>query len=136
MTDFQGKPGNTRGANQFSSENVRQQPSGSVQLMPEYYFQKVTSRWISPVVVVAKSDGEVKVCVYLRRANEAIIRECHPILTIGELLLDLNGSTMLSKVDLKWGFRQIFLCQKSRHINRFATQQLLCRYKRLLFGVK
>ena len=35
---FQGKPGNTREANQVISENVRQQPSGSVQLRPEYVF--------------------------------------------------------------------------------------------------
>ena len=48
---------------------------------------------------------------------------------------DLNGRTMLSKVDLKWGFRQIFLFQESRHINMFATHQLMYRYKRLLFGV-
>ena len=61
--------------------------------------QKGPSRWISPIVV-AKSDGEVKVCVSLRLTNEAIIGDCHPILTVEELLNDLNGSTMLSKVDL------------------------------------
>ena len=49
----------------------------------------------------------MKVCLYLRSANEAIIRECHPIITVEELLHDLNGSTMLSKVDLKLGFPQI-----------------------------
>ena len=38
MTDFQGKPGNTREANQVIIENVRQQPSGFVQLRPEYAF--------------------------------------------------------------------------------------------------
>ena len=35
---FQGKPGNLREANQVISENVRQQPSRSVQLRPEYAF--------------------------------------------------------------------------------------------------
>ena len=48
----------------------------------------------------------MKVCVYLGRANEAIIRKFHPILTVEELLHDLNGSTMLRKVDLKLGFHQ------------------------------
>ena len=59
------------------------------------------SGWISPLVVAPKSDGDVRVCVDMRRANEAIIRERHPIPTIEELLHDLNGSTVFSNVDLK-----------------------------------
>ena len=74
--------------------------------------QKGPSGWISPLVVVPKGDGDMKVCVYLRRASEAVIRECHPILTVEELLHDLNGSTMLSEVDLKWGFTRFFFTRK------------------------
>ena len=36
--------------------------------------QNGPSGWISPLVVVPNSDGDVKVCVYLCRANEAIIQ--------------------------------------------------------------
>ena len=93
------------------------------------------SSWISPLVVVPKSDGDVRVCVDMRRANEAIIRERHPIQTVEELLHDLNGSTVFSKVDLKWGFRQILLSEDSRHITTFVTHRGLYRYKRLMFGV-
>ena len=69
------------------------------------------------------------------RANEAIIREHHPIPTVEELLQDLNGSTLFSKIDLKWGFHQILLSQESRHITTFVTHQGLYQYKRLMFGV-
>ena len=81
------------------------------------------SGWISPLVVVAKGDGDVRVCVDMRRANEAIIRERHPIPTVEELLHDLNGSTVFSKIDLKWGFHQILLCEESRHITTFVTHR-------------
>ena len=37
----------------------------------------------------------------MRRANEAIKRERHPIPTIDEVLLDMNQSTVFSKLDLK-----------------------------------
>ncbi|XP_068758051.1 uncharacterized protein [Montipora capricornis] len=40
------------------------------------------SGWISPLVVVPKGDGDIRVCVDMRRANEAIIRERHPIPTV------------------------------------------------------
>ena len=39
--------------------------------------------WLSPLVVVSKADGkDIRVCVDMRRAGEAIIRERHPIPTI------------------------------------------------------
>ena len=44
------------------------------------------SGWMSPLVVAPKSDGDVKVCVDMRRANEAIIRERHPIPTVEQHL--------------------------------------------------
>ena len=93
------------------------------------------SGWISPLVVVPKSDGDVRVCVDMRRANEAIVRERHPIPTVEELLHDLNDSTVFSKIDLKWGFHQILLSKESRHITTFVTHRGLYRYKRLMFGV-
>ena len=71
------------------------------------------SGWISPLVVVPESDGDVRICVDMRRANKAIIRKRHPIPTVEELLPDLNGSTVFSKVDLKWGFYQILLSEDS-----------------------
>jgi len=93
------------------------------------------SEWISPLMVVPKGNGDVRVCVDMRRANEAIIRERHPIPTVEELLYDLNGSFVFSKIDLKWGFHQILLCKESRHITTFVTHRGLYRYKRLMFGV-
>ena len=57
--------------------------------------------WISLLLVIAKSDGDVRLCIDMRRANEAIIRERHPIPTIEDLMHDLNGSTMFSKLHLK-----------------------------------
>ena len=46
-----------------------------------------------------------RICVDMRKANEAIDRERHPIPT--EVLHELNGSTVFSKLDLKWGFHEV-----------------------------
>ena len=85
------------------------------------------TEWVSPLVVIPKSDGDIRMCVDMRRANEAIDRERHPIPTVEEILHSLNGSAMFSKLDLKWGFHQIVLEEGCRHITTFATHRGLFR---------
>ena len=96
--------------------------------------EKPTTR-ISPVVVAPKPSGDIRLCVDMRRANEAIVRERLPIPTVDEVLESLNGSTVFSKLDLRWGFHQIELEPNSRDITSFATDDGIFRYKRLSFGV-
>ena len=91
--------------------------------------------WVNPVVVVPKSGGDIRLCIDMRRANQAIQRERHPIPTVDEILQSLNGSKLFSKLDLKWGYHQLELTPDSREITTFVTHCGLFRYKRLLFGV-
>ena len=76
------------------------------ELLENDIIEEVSSRqtkWVSPLVVVRKSDREIRICIDMRRANKAIVRERHPIPTIEEVLYDLNGSSLFSKLDLEWG---------------------------------
>ena len=52
-----------------------------------------------------------------------------------DLIADLNGSTVFSKLDLLNAYHQLKLWKSSRHITTFATHAGLFRYERLLFGV-
>ena len=87
------------------------------------------------MVVTPKSEGEIRLCVDMRKANQAIIRERIPIPTVDEVVENLNGSAVFSKLDLRLGFHQIELDEESRDITTFATHEGLFRYKRLSFGV-
>lgn len=91
--------------------------------------------WVNPVVVAPKPKSDVRLCLDMRRANEAIVRERFPIPTVDEVLQGMNGSTIFSKLDLKWGYHQLELTPDSREITTFAVHNGLYRYKRLLFGV-
>ncbi|XP_022809304.1 uncharacterized protein K02A2.6-like [Stylophora pistillata] len=91
--------------------------------------------WASPVVVVPKPSGDIRLCVNMRKAKEAIVRGRHPIPTVDEILYQLNGSKVFSKLDLKWGFHQFELEQQSRVITTFITHKGLYRYNRLMFGI-
>ena len=91
--------------------------------------------WISPIVVVPKKSGEVRICIDMREANKAVKREKHLMPTIDDLVADLNGSTVFTTLDLSSGYHQLELAEESRHITTFSTHLGLRRYKRLLFGI-
>ena len=90
---------------------------------------------MNPVVIIPKADGDIRLCIDTRRANEAILCGRYPIPTVDELLHSMNGSKIFSKLDLKWGYHQLELSRESRQITTFVTHKGLYRYKRLLFGV-
>jgi hypothetical protein len=71
----------------------------------------------------------------MREANKAIKREKHPMPTLDDLISDLNGSTVFSKLDMTNAYHQLELDEQSRYITTFTTHVGLRRYKRLLFGV-
>lgn len=93
------------------------------------------SEWVSPLVPVLKDNGDIRVCVDMRRANEAILRENHPLPTIDELFAQLGSATYFSRLDFKNGFHQCEIHPDSRAITTFISPWGLFRYKRLLFGV-
>ena len=71
----------------------------------------------------------------MRRANEAIVREIHPILNVEEVLQELNENAYVSELDFRSEYHQIVLEENSRDITTFVTPQGHFRYKRLFFGV-
>ena len=70
--------------------------------------------WVSPLVVTPKKDEDVRICVDMRVANRAIVRERHPMPTIDDLTHTLNGATVFSKLDLRAGYHQLTLAPESR----------------------
>ena len=91
--------------------------------------------WISPMVIAPKPNGDIRLCIDMRQANQAIQRQRFPIPTKEEMLLDMDGSKVFSKLDLKWGFHQLKISESSREITTFSTHIGCYRYKRLMFGV-
>ena len=93
--------------------------------------------WVSPVIAAPKphNPSEVRVCGDYRQPNGAIIRERHPIPTLQELMEDMTGACVFSKLDLRAGYHQIELEEESRSVTNFCTHEGVFRYKRLPFGI-
>lgn len=65
----------------------------------------------------------------MRKANTAIQRERHVTPTIYDVILDLNGAKVFSKLDLNAGYHQLELHPESRNITTFSTHVGLRRCK-------
>ena len=48
--------------------------------------------WVSPIDVVPKKSGVVRICVALHEANKAVDREKHQMATTDELISDFNDA--------------------------------------------
>ena len=68
--------------------------------------------WFTGMVVVAKKDGEIRICVDLKPLNENVLREVHPHAKVDETLAQLSGAEVFTKLDAN-GFWQIPLAKKS-----------------------
>lgn len=93
------------------------------------------SEWVSPIVVVRKQDGSIRLCVDLRAPNQAIIIDSFPLPHIEELLNSLQGASHFSKLDLASAYHQIRLAPESRDLTAFITHEGLFRFKRVCFGL-
>ena len=70
----------------------------------------------------------------MRLPNEAIRRVRHPIPTVNDISLSLNGAQYFSKLDLSQAYHQLELEEQSRYITTFSTHLGLYRYKKLNYG--
>ncbi|KAK7099536.1 hypothetical protein V1264_003664 [Littorina saxatilis] len=108
-------------------------------LQEQDIIEKVTgpTEWVSRIVTPPKpkNPSEIRVCCDMRDVNKAVLRTRHITSTIEELVSDLNGAKVFSKIDLRSGYHQLELDPASRQFTTFSTHLGLYRYKRLPFGL-
>uniref|UniRef100_A0A8D8CKC9 Uncharacterized protein K02A2.6 n=2 Tax=Culex pipiens TaxID=7175 RepID=A0A8D8CKC9_CULPI len=88
---------------------------------------KGPSAWVSPMVPVIKDSGEIRLCIDMRQANQAVRRETHPLPLIDDLLGSVSGAMRFSKLDIKDAYHQIEISVESRAITTFITKYGLFR---------
>ncbi|UYV76696.1 K02A2.6-like, partial [Cordylochernes scorpioides] len=94
-----------------------------------------SSKWCSPMVLVAKPSGKLRICVDLSILNQNSLRGIHPIPVVEHTLAQLKGAKLFTKLDANRGFWQIPLSSESSALTTFITPFGRFRFKRLPFGI-
>ena len=91
--------------------------------------------WVSSMVVMRKSNGNLRLCIDPKDLNQALKRSHYPIPTIDEVLPEIIRARMSSTFDAGNGFWHIELDDGSSFLTTFNTPFGRFRWLRLPFGL-
>lgn len=95
------------------------------------------SDWRSPLVIVPKPDGNVRLCVDYKIAVNPQIKSAHyPIRRIDEILNSLHNSSYFCRLDLYKAYLNIKVDEESRSIQTISIHTGTYQMNRLSFGIK
>ena len=99
------------------------------------YIVKSKSPMASPLFFVGKKDGNARPCQDYRQLNEGTIKDAFPLPNIQDLLRDLQGAKLFTKLDIRWGYNNIQIKPEHRWKAAFSTPFGLYEPTVMFFGL-
>ena len=105
------------------------------QLLEAQVIRESSSPFASPIVLVKKKDGSLRLCVDYRLLNSKTRKDAFPLPRIEESLDSLSGACWFSTLDLAAGYNQVPVTEKDKIKTAFCTPFGLFEWNRMPFGL-
>ena len=105
------------------------------QLLSTQVIRESSSPYASPIVLVRKKDGSLRMCVDYRQLNSKTRKDAFPLPRIDESLDALSGACWFSTLDLASGYNQVPVTEADRPKTAFCTPFGLFEWNRMPFGL-
>ncbi|XP_063059157.1 retrovirus-related Pol polyprotein from transposon 412 [Engraulis encrasicolus] len=105
------------------------------QLLEAQVIRDSSSPYASPIVLVKKKDGSLRMCVDYRQLNAKTRKDAFPLPRIEESLDALTGARWFSTLDLASGYNQVPVREEDRPKTAFCTPFGLFEWNRMPFGL-
>ncbi|XP_041564617.1 uncharacterized protein LOC121467300 [Drosophila elegans] len=94
-----------------------------------------TSEYASPIVLVAKKNGQKRLCCDYRKLNEKIVRDNFPMIQMDNVIEKLQGATIFTTLDLTNGYFHVPVEVGSQKYTSFVTQNGQYEFLYVPFGI-
>lgn len=97
--------------------------------------RKSSSEYASPLVLVWKKNGDLRICTDFRWLNARTVKDAHPLPHQADVLAALGGNAYFSTMDLTSGYYNIPLHEDDKKFTAFCSPMGLHEYNRLPQGL-
>ena len=122
-------------ARRYSSKEADEIERQIAELLKKGWIRPSSSPFGSPVLLVRKKDGSMRMCVDYRALNKQTIRNSYPLPRIDDMLDKLAGACCFTSLDMQQAYHQVRLADGDVPKTAFVTPMGLYEYRVLSFGL-
>ena len=88
-----------------------------------------------PSFFIPKKDGSVRPCQDYQYLNSHTVKNAYPLPLISDLIDKLKGSSIFTKMDIRWGYNNVLIKPEDRWKAAFVTPLGLFKPTVMFFGL-